>query len=87
MCEYQDPTNYTLSIVDENGRVVDSTGSRVAPMDGIIMENFSIGINANQRYSAMLLIRNYHLTNITGIDIGKHVVSQEYRSPKLSFSI
>ena len=59
VCPYQDPANYTLDIVNENGAVVDSTGTKEALCNATI-ETFTTGIVASQSYTVRLVITQPH---------------------------
>ena len=74
MCPYQDPANYTLDIVNENGAVVDSTGTKEACTATI--ETFTTRIVTSQSYMVRLTITQRHfikqaLLNISVPKFGK----------------
>lgn len=86
MCEYQDPANYVLDILNKNGQVISSTRLKRAPRDNntdiMIMEVFITGINASQIYMFGVMIANHNFTrqillNIS--DIGEYVTMVETR--------
>lgn len=58
MCAYQDPVNYTLSIVNQTGQVVASIGPKVSPRFGNIEEEFNNGILKNKTYFIKLSVNH-----------------------------
>lgn len=65
VCAFQEPANYSISILDETNHVVTSSYSKPAistSTSGIIMETFSSGISKGANYTVKLTLNHFHFT-------------------------
>lgn len=83
VCAFQEPANYSISILDETNHVVTSSYSKPAistSTSGIIMETFSSGIPKGANYTVKLTLSHFHFTGevtFNGTVIGENTTHSD----------